>query len=184
MCPQLAGYSLFDRQTHHPMSDLTIEYDELVKMLNRLDTETVDKILLTATKEAADTLRDATKTILLQKLPAAAEGKKYGKPMVKGVISKSDKDYTLSYVSIMREFKLKFFEQGTDNRFRKIRYSGKDKRGRDRKVLRKNNTNAPTGKITALDFFKEARERYADSVVDDMQSAIIKSLERITGGLQ
>lgn len=166
------------------MSDLTIEYNELVKMLNRLDAETVDKILLTATKEAADTLRDATKTILLQKLPAAAEGKKYGKPMVKGVISKSDKDYTLSYVSIMREHKLKWFETGTDNRFRKIRYSGKDKRGRDRKVLRKDNANAPTGKITALDFFKEARERYSGQIVDDMQEAIVKSLERITGGLQ
>ena len=54
------------------MSDLTIEYDELVKMLNRLDTETVDKILLTATKEAADTLRDATKTIVQ---PSAMAGR-------------------------------------------------------------------------------------------------------------
>lgn len=166
------------------MSDVTIEYNELVKMLNRLDSETVDKILLTSSKVAADELRDKTKQILLQKLPAAAEGKKYGKPMVKGVISKSDKDYTLSYVSIMREHKLKWFETGTDYRFRKTRYSGKDKRGRDRKVLRKDNPNAPTGKITALDFFKEARERYADSIVDDMQGAILKSLERITGGLQ
>lgn len=166
------------------MSDVTIEYDELVKMLNSLDSETVDKILLTSTKVAADELRDETKQILLQKLPAAANGKKYGKPMTKGVISKSDKDYVLSYVSIMREFKLKWFEMGTGERYRKIRYSGTDKRGRQRKVLRKDNTKASTGKIKALDFFKQAREQYGNQVVDDMQEAIIKSLERITGNLQ
>lgn len=166
------------------MSDVTIEYDEIVKMLNRLDGDTLNGILLTASKSAADELRDQTKTILLQKLPAAANKGKYGKPMTKGIISKADKDYTLSYVSIMREFRLKFFEQGTDQRFRKIRYSGKDKAGRDRKVLRKDNANAPTGKITALDFFKEARERYSSQILDDMQGAIIKSLERITGALE
>lgn len=166
------------------MSDVKIEYEEIVKMLNRLDGDTLNGILLTASKKAADALRDETKTILLQKLPAAANPGRYNKPMTKGVVSKADKDYTLSYVSIMREFKLKWFEQGTAERYRKTRYSGKDKAGRNRRVLRKDNTNSPTGKITALDFFKEARERYSNQIIDDMEGAIIKSLERITGALQ
>lgn len=165
------------------MSDVTIEYGEVVDMLNKLNGDTLNGILLTASKDAADALRDKTKEILLRKLPAAAHKGRYNKTMVQGVQSKSDKDYTLSYVTIMREFRLRFFEQGTTERFRKTRYSGKDKAGRNRKVLRKDNTNASTGKITALDFFKEAREQYADQICDDMQGSIIKSLERITGAL-
>lgn len=179
MTVKIGGHTLYIY-----MSDVRIEYDELVKMLNKLDGNTIDGILLTSTKKAADSLRDATKEVLLRKLPAAANGKRYGKPMVKGVISKSDKDYVLSYVSIMREFKLKWFEMGTDQRFRKIRYSGKDKKGRNRKVLTKDNPEAPTGKIKALGFFHEAREAYSDKIVADMENAIIKSLERITGKLQ
>lgn len=166
------------------MSDIRIEYDEIVRMLNRLDGDTLNGILLTASKTAADELRDKTKEILLRKLPAANNGKGHGKAMVKGVQSKSDKDYTLSYVTIMREFKLKWFEQGTATRYRKTRYSGKDRAGRNRRVLRKDNTNSPTGKITALNFFKEAREQYSDQICDDMQDAILKSLERITEGLR
>lgn len=165
------------------MSD-RIEYDELVKLLKRIDGDTINGVLLTATKSAANALRDRTKEILLRKLPAAKNDNKYGKPMVKGVMAKTDKDYVLSYVTIMKEYKLKWFEMGTAPRFQKKRFSGTDSLGRRRRVLRKDNTQAPTGRIKPLNYFKEAREQYSDSILDDMQSAIIQSLERITGSLQ
>lgn len=162
------------------MSDVTIDYLDIVKLLNKLDNDTLTGVLLTSSKKAADELRDRTREILLQKLPAASVPSKYNKTMVKGVQSKVDKDYTLSYVTIMREHKLKWFEMGTKPRFRKIRYSGKDKRGHERKVLRKDNMDAGTGQIQALNFFLQARQEYADQICDDMEKTIIESLKKIT----
>lgn len=83
-----------------------------------------------------------------------------GKTMESGIKYKADKDYCEVSVSIMGDFRLKFFEKGT-----KIRQTRKTKANR--------------GSIKALNFFAAARANEGE-ITDTINNSITESLKRIT----
>ncbi|PWM22827.1 MAG: hypothetical protein DBX40_08565 [Clostridiales bacterium] len=77
--------------------------------------------------------------------------------MESGIKLKADKDYCEVSVSIMGDFRLKFFEKGT--RQRSLRRGG-----------------ANRGSIKPLNFFREARQMNIDDVINN---SLNESLSRI-----
>ena len=93
--------------------------------------------------------------------------------MVEGVRVIRDRDYRLTIVSIMGDFRLKWFEKGTD-----VRYAGgrKDSKGRYAGAGSQSNYR---GSINALGFFKKARtneEKIAQVITDEIKKDIDKAL--------
>ncbi|MCM1440423.1 MAG: hypothetical protein NC131_14645 [Roseburia sp.] len=80
--------------------------------------------------------------------------------MESGIKAKTDKAYTEVSVSIMGDFRLKFFEKGT-----KVRTTKKTKANR--------------GSITALNFFAAARAD-EQNISNTISNSITESLKRIT----
>lgn len=78
--------------------------------------------------------------------------------MRKGVTVKGDKAYTESKVSIMGDYRLKWFEKGTKERYTKgAKVLGVDKNS-TRYALKRSGKPRYTGRIQANYFFRSARE--------------------------
>lgn len=143
------------------MSNIQIDDTSVQNLFNKLDSENSKKILFTALKKGGDTLANKTKTILRARLGAGATSpnKWNGKTMESGVRVSGDKDYCEVSVSIMGDFRLKFFEKGTQLR-----------------TTRKSHANR--GSIKGLNFFSDARNQSGD-VFDAINNSITESLNRI-----
>ena len=97
------------------------------------------------------------------------------KPFEDGIILKGDKAYLEARVSIMKDFRMKFFEKGTEDRYIKQKGHSDLQRGRHQ-----TNTGKPNyrGRITAKWFFKDARNNSAAGINDAMMKSIDNSLKR------
>lgn len=84
-----------------------------------------------------------------------------GRPMNSGIKYSIDRDVTTSKIHIMGDFRLKFFEMGTKNRFKK------------------NKQRSNTGSIAATYFFKNAREAKEGSITEEMNNIISKSILKV-----
>lgn len=144
------------------MSNVTIDQSAVQNLFQSLDAEARKKVLLTALKAGGDRLATDTRTQLRSKLGAGAgtPNRWNGKTMESGIKYKADKDYCEVSVSIMGDFRLKFFEKGT-----KLRQTRKTKANR--------------GSITALNFFAAARANEGE-INDTIFQSIDQSLKRIT----
>ena len=142
------------------MSNVSVNDGAVNNLFQSLNDDTRKKILLTALKAGADRLTANTKQQLRSRLGlgATTPNRWNGKTMESGIKSKADKDYCEVSVSIMGDFRLKFFEKGT-----KIRQTRKTKANR--------------GSIKALNFFSTARE---EDLSDIISTSISQSLKRIT----
>lgn len=143
------------------MSNVQVDSTAVQNLFRALDPENRKKILLTALKVGGNKLVDSTKSQLRAKLGAGAStpNRWNGKTMESGVRLKADKDYCEVSVSIMGDFRLKFFERGT-----KLRQTRKTKANR--------------GSIRALNFFRMARENEG-GITDTINNSITESLKRI-----
>ena len=108
--------------------------------------------------KGGDKLVSNAKTQLRQKLGSGATtpNRWNGKTMESGIKLKADGDYCEVSVSIMNDFRLKFFEKGTN--------------------LRMTKKGANRGSIKPLYFFREARQQ---DVADTINQSITESLKRI-----
>lgn len=97
------------------------------------------------------------------------------KPMVQGVKKRVEKDYAEGVVHIMGDYRLKWFELGTDERFTTgSRSRNRNFRGDIKKTV---SAGQSRGKIEGVDFFKDARsdgrviETYIQSLLTDIEDA-------------
>ena len=94
-------------------------------LFDSLDDERIRKIYNTAIRKAAKDLSDETKEQLVSAIgndKATRPSKKYGLQLIKGVKTRTDKDYLEAKVHIMGDYRLKWFEKGTKERITKKGY--------------------------------------------------------------
>ena len=130
-------------------------------LLNSLDADSNKAILFKALKKGASQLAKDTKVQLRARLGAGATtpNRWNGRTMESGVRVKADKDYCFVSVSILGDFRLKFFEKGTQLR-----------------TTRK--TGANRGRIRGLNFFNDARNNEGE-IIDKINDSIKNSLDKI-----
>lgn len=141
------------------MSNVQVDDTQVQNLFNALDADSTKQILFTALKKGGQKLASQTKTKLKAKLGAGATSPNRwnGKTMESGVRLKADKDYCEVSVSILGDFRLKFFEKGTVQR--RLRRGGYNR-----------------GAITPLYFFRDARQQ---DIGDTINNSITESLRRI-----
>lgn len=147
-----------------------IDTTKIDNVLNNLNTDNRNKCFMTAMSKAGEELVQETKSSLVSSLPNASRGKRYGSPMSSGVKLKKDKDYKEVMVHIMSDFRLKFFELGTNERYLK---KPLPKKSTDSKFKSGKNNSGGTpyrGRIIGKHFFQKAR----NSV--DLSGTIINTL--------
>lgn len=131
------------------------QVDDVLKALS--DDELKRKIIYDALKAGAKVLQQNTQALFRQSMGESANhySKYIRKPFEDGVTVKGDKAYIEASVSIMNDFRMKFFEKGTKQRTTKGRkitgYTEKHKLIREGKGHN-------TGAIKPLYFFKRARQ--------------------------
>ena len=142
------------------MSDHVAKIDsrQVDDLLNALsDDELKRKILFDGIKAGAKVLQQNTQKLFRQSMGESAShfSKYIRKPFEDGVTVKGDKAYIEASVSIMNDFRMKFFEKGTKQRTTKGRkitgYTEKHRLIREGKGHN-------TGAIKPLYFFRRARQ--------------------------
>lgn len=150
------------------------QVDELLDTLS--DDEFKRKVLFDAIKEGAKTLQQNTKKLFKQSMgDSATHYSKYiRKPFEDGVTVKSDKAYIEASVSIMNDFRMKFFEKGTRERTTKGRkivgYINSHR-------LKREGKGHNTGSIKPLYFFRQARQNETainDAITQSINNALSK----------
>lgn len=150
-----------------------IDTKELDEILNNLNERNRKEVMFNSLVKGGNLLVKETQSELLSVLPKANRGERYGKPMTKGVKLKKDKDYSEVKVHIMGDYRLKFFEMGTDDRYLEKPLSSESKSSN-----KKNKGNRPyRGKIIGKGFFKKVREN--NHVINVVIDNLIKEINKL-----
>lgn len=161
------------------MNDTVIINSQQVDdLLNKLsDNDKKNKWLYDAVMSGAKVLQQAAQQSFIKKVKGAQHSSPYlkgGKPFYEGVSVKGDKAYIEASVSILNDFRMKFFEKGTDERYSKSRkITGYQSDG---KHLKREGEGHYTGKISATYFFKSARDSSDAAINEAMLQSIDKSI--------
>lgn len=133
-----------------------IDSSQTDKLLNSLDNETLRRsIIVAALKEAANVINDKTRENFRASISGASHYSPYiRRPFYQGVSTSVDKNLMESKVSIMPDFRMKFFEKQIQER-----------------SYKKNNKIHRTGVVSAKHFFKNA--------ITSTQSLVEQTLKRI-----
>lgn len=148
--------------------------DELSATLRDLSSAIRGKAMLDALSAGAKVLQSETKKNLVARMGSSATRKglrwrkgHQGHPsMQEGVSMIRDTAYNTAIVSIMRDFRLKWFEKGTDHRWT----GGRKKDGRYAGQTQASNYR---GAIRPIHFFREARNQETK-----IETAIFESLDK------
>lgn len=159
--------------------NIEIEEGDVLKILNQLtDNDYIKtKVLLTALKKGGEVLQKSTVQVMKSKLGATATKHEHHKyPMEKGVRVIVDKNYHDVIVSIMKDYRLKWFENSTDDRYTKGKITGQAMitkgDGRRLRNVRDNNT-IYRGSIEGKHFFAQARNETTG--IDDAINASLNN---------
>ena len=156
-----------------------IQSNEVDNVLDKLDDEDLMKeALFKALKSGGHVLQDETKKYFRNAMgESATHYSKYIKSAFEdGIVMKGDKAYCEVRVSIMKDFRMKFFEKGTVDRYTQ-NYSHSDyKRKRVNENTGKSNYR---GKITDKHFFKDARANSGELVNNAIQQSLNNTIEKV-----
>lgn len=158
-----------------------IDTARLERILDNLDEENRSNAIFKSLSKGGQELVKETQNELLRVLPNAGRGEKYGTPMVKGIKLTKDKAYGEVKVHIMGDYRLKFFEMGTDDRYLKKPLSSSNNSSRYKFKSGQTNTGGKPyrGKIDPKGFFQTARENsnIADTIVSSLEKEINKLMQ-------
>lgn len=163
------------------MNNVVIDGKQVDELLNKLsDDELKRRIIFKAIYSGAKELQTAAQSFFKSALGESAShvSKYIRKPFYEGVTVSGDKAYLETKVSIMKDFRMKFFEKGTNERY--IKQSGHSDYSRKKKRYIKN-TGKPNyrGKITGTHFFKNATENNKERINYGIIKSIDKSLKEL-----
>ena len=157
-------------------SNVTIDSSQVTNLFNSLNQETQKEIMMKGLKQGAKYLQSKTQETLVRKFPKAQSTKgKANRTMYEGVTIKPIKVMTEVDVSIMSNYLNIFFEGGTDERYRKVRYQ--DKKGKTR--VSKDKKGGYTGRLKALNFFAETRQQEENNVIKTIEDEIGKQINKL-----
>lgn len=161
-----------------------IDTRDLMNILNKLDEERRRDVMYKSLTKGGQRLVKETKDKLRKELPSgAASGKRYGTPMESGIKLAKNKDYDEVKVHIMGDYRLRFFEMGTEDRY--IRKTKGSKTTESNYKFRKNEGSQGKtgyrGSIRAKHFFKQARDNaqvILDEIIQNLQRGIDKLIKQ------
>lgn len=152
------------------MNNNITDSSQVDKLLDNLGKDNRNKIIFNALKEGAKVLKEQTLQQLASKVRSNTPNRWNGKTMAQGVTVKADKGISEVMVSIMGDFRLKFFENGTKERYTKPQ---KNNYLASHKLKKGSEKGRYTGAIKATHFFRQAREN--EEPIDE---AIKNSLDK------
>ena len=141
-----------------------VEKSQVDELFNKLDDDDLRRqIMLEGLKGGARVLTERTKELFKTRMGEAAThySRYIKKPFYEGVRMTVDKAYNETIVSIMSDFRMRFFERGTKDRTTKKGY------GR--------------GHLTAKHFFRDARNSSENEIYDAMNKDINKAFTKYIG---
>lgn len=158
-----------------------IEANDVYQTLNKLsDDELRRSIIFKAIYAGAKRLQAHTQEYFKSSMGDSANhvSRYIKKPFFEGVTVKGDKAYLEAVVSIMKDFRMKFFEKGTQERYIKQRGHSDYSRKKIRYIK---NTGKPNyrGRIKAKHFFADARKNMSYLMNSVCMESIRKNLEKI-----
>lgn len=151
-------------------NDFNCTITDIDTLFEELNEENRNSVVFAGLKKAAETLQKLTKQNLRKELGTGATSSNHWQPMERGIHIKPEKDYLQIQVSIMNDFRLKFFEKGT-----KERYLKKDHIKSDGHKLKKGSYR---GSIKAHHFFADARNNES-AIFGAMEEAMTDKLNKI-----
>lgn len=154
-----------------------VDSSGLKRLLESFNEDKRKEAMFKALSKGGQELVEQTKRELIKKLPKATEGKRYGKPMSEGVKMKKDKADNEVLVHILGDYRLKFFELGTKDRYtkKKVAY----KRDGKYKFRKENNTQTGfKGKIKALGFFETAYKN-ENQIINVIDENLIREINKL-----
>ena len=161
--------------------NVEISAKDVFKMIDKLKTEVSSDIMMKALTIGGMVLRDSAKERLLKKMPKAqsAKGREKDTTMLEGIrVSKNESGGYVN-VYILGNYLNSWFELGTDDRYLKRGHQFKRKNitrtGKYRQFKRKEYR----GRLSALHFFREAREQEMSAVMDKIIEIVDRSIEKI-----
>lgn len=148
-----------------------IDRSQVEQMLSKLDPQKRNQTILKALYEGAKTLKKETQNELAKtNIRSNSPSRFNGKTLAEGVRVKKENTYNEVSVNIMGDFKLKFFEKGTQPRYTKgHKVSGYI----DSHHLKREGKGGYRGSIKATHFFLKARQNK-----DVIDNAINKILDK------
>lgn len=152
------------------MNDVKIEDKGLIESLSKIDDEDeVKAMMLKALSKGASVLQSYTKALYKSYMPTADT------KMIKGIKKKVDKAYTEVMVTLMGDYRNKWFEKGTQERHKKSNqidhYWGK------KAVFKKNGSS--TGRIKGKYFFRDSQNAKDKEIQDTMNKTLEDEMRKI-----
>lgn len=157
----------------------TIDLSDLERRLDNLNEENRKNALFNSINKGGQELVKDTQRELLRVLPNAGKGEKYAKPMTKGIRLKKDKAYDEVKVHIMGDYRLKFFEMGTKERYLKKPLSSKDSNYQYKSGSINSGGTPFRGRIKAKHFFESAREN--SNMPETIMNSLTKEIDKLLG---
>ena len=177
----------------------TINTDEMYRRFSAVEYSKLNDTFRNAIEKSLEILKQATLSNLRSTgidvtSPVKKGGQSYN-PLIKGVISEVSADGTKGRVKVTQagtrkgygmssesgSFALKWFELGTQERFRKGNgYTWKANSNSGQGGARKHrNKGASTGRIKRYGFFEKATEQTTDQVNKSLEDNVTKAIQKI-----
>lgn len=177
--------------------DVQVSADKLMNTLNFfVDDDAKKEMLFNAVKEGAIVLRDEARETFRKDVKGATHSDAYtkGKPLYETIKMIGDKAYTRAVVSIMGDYRLKWFEkgapQGGGDRMTKgkkmTNAQGKYIKTKSAKtgkwsVIKRDGSGHSTGNVTATNFFAESHSSASDRIDEAIITSINNAIKQIGG---
>lgn len=176
-------------------NNIRIDDKEFLKALDKLDRKQTANLVIEALDRAGQLLAEYTRQGLSKSMSRLRSEHNITKPkhrnwpMLAGIHVTPDKEYLNVMVSLYGDFRLKWFESGTE--IRKLKRTGAKDRDRGktlkdrRKYYRKRGKEeyyrkgSDRGRIEAMEFFAQARERDGEKVMAVAKQEIEKGLSKL-----
>ena len=155
-----------------------IEFDDsqVLNLFAALSGKDQTKAMKTALRKAAQILIKKTKSNLKNIVKnSTKKSTKYGKALQSGIKAKVNKDGTEAKVHIMGDFRLKFFETGTKDRYTR----GHKITGYEGRHLKRSGKGGFRGAITGKNFFKSAQKESESQVFSSIDTLLSESIQKI-----
>ncbi len=157
---------------------IEVDVKEVLGLFAELNGKQQKLVYRNALRQAANTLVKETKNQLKLKLGRKANSRNWwnGKALSSGIKTNADKEGKQAKVHIMGDFRLKFFEMGTDTRYT----TGRNRATvRGKTPIRRQSKAADRGKITSIQFFKTAKMNKEKEIFDSLDKLISGSIQRV-----
>ena len=160
------------------MNNFQIDTKELLALFADLNSRQQKQVYRNALRRAANILVKESRNQLKAELGKKATSRNWwnGRTLISGIKTIADKEGKEAKVHIMGDFRLKFFEKGTDPR----RTTGKNKASvRGKTPIRRQKKSADRGRIKSTWFFKNAKQGKEQEIFGTLDRLISESIQRV-----